>query len=157
MDAYTGEVIANEKVSISGTYNKTAVYWDMKQSGGSISLSTSKTITTDANGIATLNNVNFYPGLLLTNSAIYAPAGEYEVTVSGIRTLDRLSQHSNARFSIAVILFGITTFFKVLLKAKEYAPIALTDFPLIMLGIVMVSLFPKYSPIVTVPSEFSVV
>ncbi len=83
VDAYTGEVIANEKVTISGTYNKTAVYWDMKQSGGSISISTSKTLTTDANGIATLNNVNFYPGLLLTNTAIYAPAGEYEVTVSG--------------------------------------------------------------------------
>ena len=77
------KVMSNQTISISGQYNKSSIYWDIKQTGGnSISLSTTKNIKTDANGIATLNNINFYPGLIIINTDIYAPAGTYNVTVS---------------------------------------------------------------------------
>ena len=82
-DAITNEVITNESITISGKYNETQIYWDIKQSGGSISLSTSKGLKTDDKGIATLKNANFYPNLILTNSDIYAPVGEYILTFSG--------------------------------------------------------------------------
>ena len=76
------KVMSNQSISINGQYNKTTLYWDIKQSGGSISLSTTKNVKTDANGIITIKNSNFYPGLLLTNTDIYAPAGTYNITVS---------------------------------------------------------------------------
>lgn len=77
------KVMSNQTISISGQYNKSTIYWDIKQTGGnSISLSTTKNIKTDENGIATFKNINFYPGLIIINTDIYAPAGTYNVTVS---------------------------------------------------------------------------
>ena len=77
------KVISNQTISINGQYNKSTIYWDIKQTGGnSISLSTTKNIKTDENGIATFKNINFYPGLIIINTDIYAPAGTYNVTVS---------------------------------------------------------------------------
>ncbi|WP_295590337.1 hypothetical protein [uncultured Methanobrevibacter sp.] len=77
------KVMSNQTISINGQYNKSTIYWDIKQTGGnSISLSTTKNIKTDENGIATFKNINFYPGLIIINTDIYAPAGTYNVTVS---------------------------------------------------------------------------
>ena len=77
------KVMSNQTISISGQYNKSTIYWDIKQTGGnSISLSTTKNIKTDENGIATFKNINFYPGLIIINTDIYAPAGTYNVTIS---------------------------------------------------------------------------
>ncbi len=83
VDSYTNEPLANQKVSLSGTYNGTSIYWDIKQSGNSISLSTSKSLTSDSNGIITIDNINFYPGLMLGSTNIYAPAGVYNLTITG--------------------------------------------------------------------------
>ena len=83
VDSYTNETLANQKVSLSGTYNGTSIYWDIKQSGNSISLSTSKSLTSDSNGIITIDNINFYPGLMLGSTNIYAPAGVYNLTITG--------------------------------------------------------------------------
>ena len=77
------KVMSNQTISINGQYNKSSIYWDIKQTGGnSISLSTTKNIKTDENGIATFKNINFYPGLIIINTDIYAPAGTYNVTIS---------------------------------------------------------------------------
>ena len=80
---YTNEPLANKKISINGLYNGTSIYWDIKQSGGSISLSTTKSVTSDSNGLITINNINFYPGLMIGSSDIYAPAGIYNLTLTG--------------------------------------------------------------------------
>ena len=82
IDAITGEPIANTKIYVTGKFNGTTLYWDIKQSGGSISLSTSKAVTTDENGTATIKNANFYPGLILSDSDIYSPAGDYNLTLT---------------------------------------------------------------------------
>ena len=82
-DYYTNETIANENITISGKNNGSAIYWDIKQSGGSISVNTAKKLTADSKGIVTLKNANFYPNLILTSTDIYAPVGEYALTFSG--------------------------------------------------------------------------
>ena len=87
VDNKTGEILANKKVSVSGKYGNSSIYWDIKQSGGSISLSTSKTFTTDSNGTITIQNINFYPDLLFSSNTIYAPVGTYELTISGSEDL----------------------------------------------------------------------
>lgn len=82
-DAYTGEPLNNTKITVSGTYNSSPIYWDLKVNGTSIVLNTAKSITTDSNGIATIKNENFYPGLIYSSSDIYSPAGNYNITFSG--------------------------------------------------------------------------
>lgn len=82
VDYYSNETLANTKVSINGLYNGTSVYWDIVQSGGSISLTTTKSVTSDSNGMITIDNVNFYPGLMLGSTAVYAPAGNYDLTMT---------------------------------------------------------------------------
>ena len=76
------KVMSNQTISISGQYNKSSINWDIKYDGKTLSTSPTKNIKTDANGIATIKNSKFYPGIILTNNEIYAPAGTYNVTVS---------------------------------------------------------------------------
>ena len=83
VDYYTDEPLEGKKISINGLYNGTNIYWDIKQSGNSISLSTTKSVTSDSNGIILINNSNFYPGLLMGNTDIYSPAGVYNLTLTG--------------------------------------------------------------------------
>jgi hypothetical protein len=76
------EVLTNKTVSIMMTKDGTNVYFITKTSSGGYNLGTSTTLTIDENGIATLNNTNFYPGLVISDN-IYAPIGTYVATVSG--------------------------------------------------------------------------
>ncbi|WP_406534456.1 hypothetical protein [Methanobrevibacter sp.] len=75
-------VFANKKISITGNLNGTSICWDIKQSGGTISLSTTKYVVTDENGIITIENINFYPGWIISDSDIYSPAGIYNLSIS---------------------------------------------------------------------------
>ena len=85
VDADTGDILSNRTVSVSmkqaGT-NGTQIYFITKSSSGGYNLGTSTTLTSDENGIISLKNQNFYPGLVLSD-AIYAPVGDYIMTISG--------------------------------------------------------------------------
>ncbi|WP_405293109.1 hypothetical protein [Methanobrevibacter sp.] len=74
--------LADKSVSVSMTQNGNNIYFITKTSSGSYNLGTSTTLTTDKDGIATLENANFYPGLVLSDK-IYAPVGVYELTITG--------------------------------------------------------------------------
>lgn len=80
VDADTGEKLANQSISVSG--KSTTLYWITSSSSGSYSISSSTTLKTDADGIATMKNRDFYPGLNI-GTYIFAPVGEYNLTVSG--------------------------------------------------------------------------
>ena len=85
VDADTGDILSNRTVSVSmkqaGT-NGTQIYFITKSSSGGYNLGTSTTLTSDENGIISLKNENFYPGLVLSD-VIYAPVGDYIMTISG--------------------------------------------------------------------------
>ena len=81
VDADDNTIIANKSISISlkqDKVNGTTLYFITSNGGGSYSLGTSKTLTTDANGIATLVNKGFYPGFVM-QEVVYAPVGSYIV------------------------------------------------------------------------------
>ena len=84
IDYYTGEAIADKTIKITGYFNGTQVYWDLKKPGESstsITINSVKSIKTDKNGIATLENFNFYPGILWTTGDVYPRAGIYNLTI----------------------------------------------------------------------------
>ena len=81
-DLDDNSIIANKTLTLSLSKNGTTCYFITKNSSGSYNLQTSTTLTTDENGIITLVNKGFYPGLVLSDD-IFAPIGTYEVTVTG--------------------------------------------------------------------------
>ncbi|WP_405270743.1 hypothetical protein [Methanobrevibacter sp.] len=87
VDNKTNEILANKNISVSGKYGNSSIYWDIQQSGGKISLSTSKKLTTDSNGVIRIPNVNFNPNVIFTSNTIYSPVGTYELTFSGMDDL----------------------------------------------------------------------
>lgn len=82
IDVDTNEVLSNKTVSVTMTKDGTSIYFITINSGGGYNLGTTTTITSDENGIATLNNENFYPGLMIS-SKIFAPVGTYSITLTG--------------------------------------------------------------------------
>jgi len=74
--------LANKSITVSGNKNSTQLYWMTTSSSGSISISSSTTLKSDENGIVTLVNKDFYPGLVIS-TYVYAPIGEYSITLKG--------------------------------------------------------------------------
>ena len=74
--------LANKSITLSGNKNSTQLYWMTTSSSGSISISSSTTLKSDENGIVTLVNKDFYPGLVIS-TYVYAPVGEYSITLKG--------------------------------------------------------------------------
>lgn len=75
-------VLSNKTVSISMNKNGTNIFFITRTSGGGYNIGTTTTLTSDENGIVTLVNQNFYPGLVISTS-IFPPVGTYVATVTG--------------------------------------------------------------------------
>lgn len=74
--------VANKTISISGMQDSTQLTWITRNSGGSMSISTSKEFKSDDEGIVTIPNEDFYPGYIFANY-VYCPVGNYSITVTG--------------------------------------------------------------------------
>jgi hypothetical protein len=74
--------VANKTISLSGMQNSTQLTWITRNSGGSMSISTSKEFISDDNGIVTVPNEDFYPGYIFANY-VYCPVGNYSITATG--------------------------------------------------------------------------
>lgn len=75
-------VLSKKTVSISMNKNGTQIYFITPTSSGGYNIGTTTTLTSDENGIVTLENKNFYPGLVISTS-IFPPVGTYVATVTG--------------------------------------------------------------------------
>lgn len=74
--------LVNKSISVSGTSNGQTLIWITHNSDGSYNMGSSITLKTNGEGIATLENENFYPGYYFS-TYIYPPAGEYNLTIAG--------------------------------------------------------------------------
>ena len=75
IDKDTNEILVDKSITVSGTKNGSQLEWITYGSDGTISITSSTTIKSDSNGIATLKNQNFYPGYYFA-AYTYAPIGE---------------------------------------------------------------------------------
>lgn len=74
--------LANKTITVSGKQGDAGLYWQ-KWNGYSVEYaSASKSLKTDANGIAILPNNEFYPGFAISDY-VFPSAGEYVMTVTG--------------------------------------------------------------------------
>ena len=80
-------VLSKKTVSISMTKNGTQIYFITRTSSGGYNIGTTTSLTSDENGIVTLANQNFYPGLVISSS-IFPPVGTYVATVTGSGALN---------------------------------------------------------------------
>ncbi len=93
VDKSNNEFVANKEVNMSITKDGNTVWFPNITSSGQYTLKSKIALTTDANGIATLSNFGFYPGIA---TKPYAPAGTYEVTITGDGIQD------NNKFNITI-------------------------------------------------------
>jgi len=96
-DMDTNELLRNKTVTISLTKNGTNVYFITKNDQG-YSLGTTLTVTSDANGIITLKNENFYPGLVFSDK-IFPPIGEYQVKIGGTGIEDKSGNNTKIKIN----------------------------------------------------------
>lgn len=80
-DIDTGELLKNKTVSIGGNQNGTSLYFFTTSSSGSISINSQKSFTSDENGIITIINKDYYPGITF-GTLILPPIGNYSFKIS---------------------------------------------------------------------------
>lgn len=82
VDADTGQPLAKKTFTITAvSSSNSTIFWDLVNNNGSFSLNTEKSFTTDSEGMLVINNKNFYPGIAYTPYTIFAPVGEYNITI----------------------------------------------------------------------------
>ncbi|WP_458454033.1 hypothetical protein [Methanobrevibacter sp.] len=79
--------LVNKSVSISGVNSAgTTLNWIIILGENSFTFNQKTELKTDENGIVTLNNKGFSPGIVLGDN-VYSPAGDYNMTISGAGNL----------------------------------------------------------------------
>ena len=81
IDPDTGNALANKTVKVSGKNSAgTNLFWSFANGDNSYRLSRDIILTSDENGIVTLD-ATFYPGVMLEN--VFSPVGTYNMTING--------------------------------------------------------------------------
>ena len=87
VDAKDNTPIVGKEIEITGKQGNTSISWITVNNNTSYSINQNIKLTTDSNGIVTLVNKGFYPGILMVED-IYAPVGNYNLTLKGTGDLN---------------------------------------------------------------------